>query len=567
MMKGLTSIAVLLAALAAILGFSVAGALREERRVLDEFAFTIRQQVHTAAQALSTRLNSLDQDTRMLADLVERSRNHRDFDEATDKRVWESAFRALAVVVDPYRLIAFVTPDGHAHVTAPDPTEAAATIAAIQSSAEHFGKDISVENKAVLGAAFAYQSRWFFLYGTPVPGGGTIVVASDEAIFLRTVAGTPLPSAHLYVRDPSGVIWTDCEDQGHCHPAQERDLALDLRPANGAKHGTWQEEAASMGLGKAPKVQVSEEIVRPTGKWTVTWMASSEAIIRHEGGLLLRIVITAIAAALVVASVGGMILRQQRRALALEGQLRYAEAVASARNLETQLVRAEKLVTVGVLSAELAHEIGNPLAVIRGRAEQVLADIGSAARAEDLRVIIKHIDNISSTIRQLLDFSRRPPAERHAVALALVVDRTRGLMQWKLDATGVHLDVDLAHDLPMVMADPDQLQQVLVNLLLNACDASASGGIVLVRAREDDGMVRIAVVDYGSGISKEHVQAVFEPFFTTKNRGEGTGLGLPIAASIVRAHGGRIDLSSVSGKGTTVTIHWPAHAAVEGEHG
>jgi len=461
-----------------------------------------------------------------------------------------------------------VSPDGHAYVAAPDPTETAETIQRIQVPAELFGQELSAGSKAVLGRVFAYHGRWFFLYGTPVHGGGAIVVASDEVIFLATVAGTPLPSAHLYVRDPAGVVWADCEAHGRCHPVGEKDLALDPRPAAGTMYEMWQEEAARIGLGKAPRVRVSEEIARPAGNWTVTWVASSEAIIRHEGDLLFRVIFTALAAALAVAGVGGMIMRQQRRAVALEGQLRYAEAVANARNLETQLVRAEKLVTVGVLSAELAHEIGSPLAVIRGRAEQVLAAVTSEARAEDLRVIIKHIDNISSTIRQLLDFSRRPPADKQPVALALIVERTRGLMQWKLEATGVSLDIDLASGLPMLMADPDQLQQVLVNLLLNACDASGRGGIVLVQARAaSHGTVRIAVVDYGSGISEEHVRAVFEPFFTTKKRGEGTGLGLPIAASIVRGHGGHIDLASVPGKGTTVTLHWPAASTNEGEHG
>jgi signal transduction histidine kinase len=102
------------------------------------------------------------------------------------------------------------------------------------------------------------------------------------------------------------------------------------------------------------------------------------------------------------------------------------------------------------------------------------------------------------------------------------------------------------------------LQQVLANLLLNACDASPAGGIVLLAAsKDDDGMVRIDSIDYGCGIPPEHIQAVFDPFFTTKQRGEGTGLGLPIAASIVRNHGGQIDLTSMTGKGTTVTIRWP----------
>jgi signal transduction histidine kinase len=231
------------------------------------------------------------------------------------------------------------------------------------------------------------------------------------------------------------------------------------------------------------------------------------------------------------------------------------------RSLESQLVRAEKLITVGVLSAGIAHEIGSPLAVIRGRAEQVLRVQTDGARAEDLRVIIKHIDNITSIIRRVLDFSRRQPIEQQAVSMEAVVERTRALLAWKLEARGLELGVELEEGLPRIAADPDQLQQVLVNLVLNACDASDDGVPVLFTARRArQGLVRFEIVDQGCGIAPEHMHAIFDPFFTTKKRGEGTGLGLPIAASIVRNHGGDINLTSHPGKGTTVTVTWPVAA-------
>ena len=235
--------------------------------------------------------------------------------------------------------------------------------------------------------------------------------------------------------------------------------------------------------------------------------------------------------------------------------------------LEQQLVRAEKLITVGVLSAGIAHEIGSPLAVIRGRAEQVLRDVGTGPRAEDLRIIIKHIDNISSTIRQLLDFSRKQPISRRAVSLEAVVERARGLLQWKLESKNLNLTVNLDDDLPILAADPDQMQQLLVNVLLNACDASAPGSPILFRAHSRQAQqveraepvehVAIEIIDQGCGISPEHMNSVFDPFFTTKKRGEGTGLGLSIVASVVRNHGAEISLTSAPGKGTTVTLLWP----------
>src|SRR6185295_720975 len=142
------------------------------------------------------------------------------------------------------------------------------------------------------------------------------------------------------------------------------------------------------------------------------------------------------------------------------------------RNLESQLVRAEKLITVGVLSAGIAHEIGSPLAVIRGRAEQTLRSLSEdrggdraqdrddrrdARRAEDLRVIIKHIDSISATIRQLLDFSRRQSIERHAVVPAEAFEQARVLLQWKTASRRVELAFAAEPATGPLSADPDQL--------------------------------------------------------------------------------------------------------------
>jgi signal transduction histidine kinase len=424
-------------------------------------------------------------------------------------------------------------------------------------------------------------------------------------------------------------------------------------------------------------VAVSEALSRGEDAWRVTALASSEAVFARERRLLARVILTAMGAALAVAAIGTVILRQQRRAAALAGRLESAEALATARetsqsivdnaplgvlgvaedgrvvlandfltkrigavrvgeklerafteagrrwladvepllrqampaaasarttrelramttesqhlhvrvvpvrdhalgvrafalvedrselrDLESQLVRAEKLITVGVLSAGIAHEVGSPLAVIRGRAEQLLRTVDAKeSRAEDLRVIIKHIDNISSTIRQLLDFSRRQAVAPRPVALATAVTRARGLLQWKLEAKSLQLEVALEDDLPMLAADPDQLEQVLVNLLLNACDASTPGAAVRLSGRPLRGAVRLEIADTGAGIAPEHMNAVFDPFFTTKKRGEGTGLGLTIVAGVVRNHGGEIDLESAPGAGTRVGVTWPAAGA------
>jgi signal transduction histidine kinase len=546
-LKPFGSIALIVVALAVILGLSVASARREATRLLDEFTATTAAQAEASVEVLSTRLDALDQDTRVLTDLVERSRTGARRDPAAEHRIAETTFRALAVVVPHYRIISLVRADGTPDIVAVDPTEAAPTVNALLPHLQATALEVSSRRAKTIGEPVRYQDRSFLLYGTPVAGGGAIVVASDAAMFLAAGTWAPLPTARLFVTDPGGALWTGCETTEGCHATDS--------------------DAFHRDLAAAPAVQVSRRVTRPTGDWTITWVAPSRPILERERSLLFRIALAALAAALVVAVVGLKLLRQQREAIALAGELRYARALASTRDLENQLVRAEKLITVGVLSTEIAHEIGSPLAVIRGRAEQVLREVSTGPRAADLRVIIKHIDNVASTIRQLLDFSRRPQHERRAIAVEQIVERARDLLQWKLAARQLELAVAIPPGLPTLSADPDQLQQVLVNLLLNACDASRPGARVTVTAAAaGDEAVRIEVVDQGSGIAPEHMQSVFDPFFTTKQRGEGTGLGLPIAASIVRNHGGQLSLASLPGQGTTATLLWPTRAGVTLPH-
>ncbi len=247
------------------------------------------------------------------------------------------------------------------------------------------------------------------------------------------------------------------------------------------------------------------------------------------------------------------------------------EDLTNLQALESQLLRAEKLATVGILAAGIAHEIGTPLGVVRGRAEYLIGklepdhpQLGSA------KVIIEEIDRVSRTIRQLLDFSRLQPASVRPVDLGAVARGLEELLSLEADRRRVHLTVDVEDDLPSIAADPDQLRQVLVNLLLNAFDASASGGRVSLKASSrgsgaDWGLVRIEVRDLGCGIAPENLNRVFDPFFTTKKRGQGTGLGLATVAQIVRNHGGRIELTSELGAGTCATPSGPVAGAAAGE--
>ncbi len=227
--------------------------------------------------------------------------------------------------------------------------------------------------------------------------------------------------------------------------------------------------------------------------------------------------------------------------------------------LEMQLLRAEKLATVGILAAGIAHEVGTPLGVIRGRAEYLQYKLDDDDPAADsLQIIVDQIDRVSRVIRGLLDFSREQPPAAGTVDVGQVVDQVVELLRYEFERNEVSLDVEVAQDLPNVAADADSLQQVLINLLVNALDASESGDRIVLSAFNDtDDEVIIVVEDTGCGIPEDRIHQVFDPFFTTKKRGQGTGLGLPMVAKIVRNHAAQVDLDSEEGRGTTFTLRWP----------
>jgi len=237
------------------------------------------------------------------------------------------------------------------------------------------------------------------------------------------------------------------------------------------------------------------------------------------------------------------------------------------RVLEGNLVRAEKLATVGTLAAGVAHEVGTPLGIISGRAEQLLAKLpagnGADATRKGLSSILTQVDKVSSTIRQLLDFARVRPIEGGTITPAQALGQAAALLEHRFRQAKVELSVDAPPSVPAVAADPGQLEQVLVNVLMNACDACSAGGHVAARARGVDGRVSLEISDDGVGIPPEHLPSVLDPFFTTKKRGQGTGLGLTIAADIVKNHGGTLEIKSAVGRGTTVRVVLPTAAREE----
>ena len=234
-----------------------------------------------------------------------------------------------------------------------------------------------------------------------------------------------------------------------------------------------------------------------------------------------------------------------------------------------QMLRVEKMASIGKLAAIVAHEINNPLAGILTYAKLLKKQF---ARENDKKYdeAIASLDLIESEsrrcgeiIKNLLNFSRAAPMNHEPADLNGVVDRCARLVQHQLDLQNVRLHLELAHDLPAVWCDPAQVEQVILALMMNAVAAMPKGGNLTLRTRKSDTrqQVEVEVQDDGTGIPRELVSQMFEPFFTTKERGHGLGLGLAISRMIVERHQGRIDVKSEPGRGTVFTVTLPIEGA------
>jgi PAS domain S-box-containing protein len=236
-----------------------------------------------------------------------------------------------------------------------------------------------------------------------------------------------------------------------------------------------------------------------------------------------------------------------------------ARDLSARARLDRQLVRSEKLAAVGSLAAGLAHEIGTPLNVISATAEYLLPDAGEEAR-EQLRGIVDETERISRLVRELLSFARGARTGKTSVAVDGAVARVLALLRITLERRRVQIARELPAALPPVHADPDGLHQVLLNLIVNASQAVAEGGRVVIAARtsELDGgrAVAIEVHDDGPGVPPAMRERILDPFFTT--RAEGTGLGLAVCDRIVAEHGGDLRVGQGPLGGASFTVLLPA---------
>jgi two-component system NtrC family sensor kinase len=321
----------------------------------------------------------------------------------------------------------------------------------------------------------------------------------------------------------------------------------------------------------------------------------TQVVLRRSGLLLLLL---AIADALLVLALGLFVLTQVvvrplaqlRRAtasmaagdmeprIAEEGPKEFAilastfnQMTASLSVQREQIIRSEKLASVGQLAAGVAHEIGNPLAAILGYVDILRADAAGkgdlpvADRQDALDRVKAETQRIHRIIRELLEFSRPSREDPVATDPLRLVQSAQALLAPQSRFREVHVvTTPTGEEWPQVMVVPSRLVQVLVNLMMNAADAMAAKGTIVVSCEEDGHKVTLAVADEGPGISRENRRKVFDPFFTTKPVGQGTGLGLPVCRSIVEAFGGTLELAPfVEGQGAKFVLTVPSASGAE----
>ena len=237
---------------------------------------------------------------------------------------------------------------------------------------------------------------------------------------------------------------------------------------------------------------------------------------------------------------------------------------------QVSLVQSEKLAMAGKLAASVAHSIRNPLTSVKMRLYSMRRHLElPPPQQEDLDVISEEIGHIDAIVRNFLEYSRPPKLKIQQVRPSAVVDLAINLLRPRLESFNVSVTVNRKQPLPEIWADPDQLKEVLVNLMVNACEAMVKGGAIVITEAEDflagvGRVVRIGIQDTGPGIPPSMLDKIFQPFFSSKE--EGTGLGLSIAARIIEEHGGSINVKSQPGDGARFTITLPLRKIKHGNH-
>jgi signal transduction histidine kinase len=234
------------------------------------------------------------------------------------------------------------------------------------------------------------------------------------------------------------------------------------------------------------------------------------------------------------------------------------EANRALQEARQETIRSEKMASIGLLAAGMAHEIGTPLAAIMGYTGVLSDELAADAEKSDyLRRISRETERIDRLVRDLLDYARPGRGEKTPIDLQPFLTDLLGMLAGQGVFKKLQLVTEIEPDLPSLCLDRHKLMQVLINLIINARDAMPRGGELRVRAAATEGGVILTIGDSGEGIPEENREKIFEPFFTTKEPGQGTGLGLAISARLVESFGGSIGVASMTGEGSTFTVRLP----------
>ncbi len=231
--------------------------------------------------------------------------------------------------------------------------------------------------------------------------------------------------------------------------------------------------------------------------------------------------------------------------VAIENARLYESEKAAAQQLRSaqeQLLQAERLAALGEMSAKVAHEVNNPLGIVKNYLLLVHRTLaGNEDAGNYLKIAGEEIDRIAGIVRELLDFHRPQPLKLMPVPVTQILDDVLRLMDRKLENAGIELTRNYSQECPLVKASPENLKQVFLNLIINGVDAmQPDGGTLSITCHPRNGQVILAFADTGPGIDPDHISHIFEPFFTTKEPGKGTGLGLSVCYGIIKRHGGSI---------------------------
>ena len=376
------------------------------------------------------------------------------------------------------------------------------------------------------------QAALTSIRGAEQPGAVRVLVRAPGEGLLLDTSGVPVTAPELNAALDAGIPW------------------LQLTRAQAAALGLPRRMALA-GLARLPDALQRD--------WSVAVLATAIRVRDRESRAFWRLLLGTLVASLLVGGFGGLALREQRRELELKQVLAVQEAVQAR---DRRLVEANKLATLGALASGVAHEVSTPLGVIVGRAEQLLPRLEPLSRSHRAAsAILEQATRISRIIRAFLTLARGGAPSLSQVEPSALAGAALELVEHRFGQASVQLTHRLEETLPPVVCDPALFEQVLVNLLLNACDACRPGGTVELRVERCESRVAFLVEDDGMGISAEVAERCLEPLFTTKAPGEGTGLGLTIASEIVKHHHGSLAFESrAPSQGTRVRVEISAVA-------